>query len=108
GRDMVDRFVSDGVANAKTGPVADGNVGGGAGMICYEFKGGAGTASRKLPDKAGGYVVGVLVQPNHGSRYQLQIAGVPVGKEIPDEAPFSKGPDPEKSTERGSDISGGA
>src|SRR5262249_1339688 len=90
--------------NAKTGPVAEGNVGGGTGMICYEFKGGTGTASRKLPDKAGGYTVGVLVQANHGARYQLLIAGVPVGKEIPDDAPFSAGQDPGKASERGSII----
>ena len=73
-------------------------------MVCYEFKGGTGTASRRLPDKAGGYRFGVLVQANHGARYQLQIAGVPVGKEIPDDAPFSKGQDPDKTSERGSII----
>jgi L-aminopeptidase/D-esterase-like protein len=99
-----DRHVREALENAKSGPVVEGNVGGGTGMICYEFKGGTGTASRRLPDKAGGYTVGVLVQANHGARYQLQIAGVPVGKEIPDEAPFSKGQDPDKSSERGSII----
>src|SRR5262249_8826090 len=99
-----DRHVREALENARTGPVAEGNVGGGTGMICYEFKGGTGTASRKLPDKAGGYTVGVLVQANHGARYQLLIAGVPVGKEIPDDAPFSKGQDPDKASERGSII----
>ena len=60
----------------------EGNVGGGTGMICFEFKGGTGTASRKLPDKLGGYTVGVLVQCNFGTRHLLRIAGVPVGYEI--------------------------
>ncbi|MEO6871822.1 MAG: P1 family peptidase [Chthoniobacterales bacterium] len=69
--------------DAKSGPVAEGSVGGGTGMICYEFKGGTGTASRVLGKKAGGYTVGVLVQANCGRRSQLLIAGVPVGKEIP-------------------------
>ena len=71
---------------ARPGPVAEGNVGGGTGMICYEFKGGIGTASRRLPDRQGGYTVGVLVQANHGRRGQLQVAGVPVGREIPEGA----------------------
>lgn len=89
---------------AKSGPVAEGNVGGGTGMICYEFKGGTGTASRKLPPQGGGYTVGVLVQANHGARYQLQIAGVPVGKEITEDAPFTRGRDGNNVRERGSII----
>ena len=68
--------------SAHSGPVAEGNVGGGTGMICNEFKGGIGTASRKLEAKYGGYTVGVLVQCNYGQRDQLRIAGVPVGREI--------------------------
>src|SRR5271169_1075382 len=68
---------------AQSGPVAEGNVGGGTGMICNEFKGGIGTASRVLGAKYGGYTVGVLVQCNYGQRDQLRIAGVPVGREIP-------------------------
>jgi len=67
---------------AKAGPVAEGNVGGGTGMVCYGFKGGIGTASRKLSENAGGYTVGVLVQANFGARNQLRIAGAPVGTEI--------------------------
>jgi L-aminopeptidase/D-esterase-like protein len=67
---------------AAPGPVAEGGVGGGTGMICHEFKGGIGTASRVLPEKAGRYTVGVLVQANHGLRHQLRIAGLPVGAEI--------------------------
>ena len=70
--------------SAHGGPVEEGNVGGGTGMVCNEFKGGIGTASRVLPARLGGYTVGVLVQCNYGRRSQLRIAGVPVGKEIPD------------------------
>ncbi|MFY9753687.1 MAG: P1 family peptidase [Candidatus Acidiferrales bacterium] len=69
--------------DAHAGPVAEGNVGGGTGMICFEFKGGTGTASRALPPKLGGYTVGVLVQCNFGTRHLLRIAGTPVGYEIP-------------------------
>jgi L-aminopeptidase/D-esterase-like protein len=69
---------------AKSGPVEEGSVGGGTGMICNEFKGGIGTSSRVLDAKFGGYTVGVLVQCNYGRRSQLRIAGVPVGREIPD------------------------
>lgn len=69
--------------SAHTGRVEEGNVGGGTGMICYEFKGGIGTSSRKIETKLGGYTLGVLVQCNCGLRDQLTIAGVPVGKEIP-------------------------
>jgi D-aminopeptidase len=68
---------------AKTGPVAEGNVGGGTGMVCYQFKCGTGTASRKLGPQAGGYTVGVLVQANHGLRSELRIAGAPIGADLP-------------------------
>src|SRR3989454_5389941 len=81
---------------ARGGPVAEGNVGGGTGMICSGFKGGIGTASRKLPPEGGGYSVGVLVQCNYGRRPQLRIAGVPVGREIQDLLPCfdTSGPPP--------------
>jgi D-aminopeptidase len=69
--------------DAHGGTIAEGNVGGGTGMICFEFKGGTGTASRKLAGKLGGYAVGVLVQCNFGVRHLLRIAGTPVGYEIP-------------------------
>jgi D-aminopeptidase len=72
---------------AAGGPVAEGNVGGGTGMVAYGFKGGIGTASRVLPRDAGGFTVGVLVQANYGRRPQLLIAGVPVGREVPDLLP---------------------
>src|SRR6185369_14490425 len=67
---------------AHSGAVEEGNVGGGTGMICNEFKGGIGTSSRTLDTKEGGYTIGVLVQCNYGSRDELRIAGVPVGREI--------------------------
>jgi len=76
--------------SAHGGPVEEGNVGGGTGMICNEFKGGIGTSSRVLDAKAGGYTVGVLVQCNYGRRDQLRIAGVPVGKEIPEHPAYGE------------------
>src|SRR5207302_3708447 len=75
---------------AHTGPVEEGNVGGGTGMICNEFKGGIGTSSRVLDQKAGGYAVGILVQCNYGSREQLRIAGINVGREIPEHTVWQK------------------
>ena len=69
---------------ASGGVPKEGAVGGGTGMVCHGFKGGIGTASRKLPDAQGGYTVGVLVQCNYGARRDLRIAGVPVGEEIQD------------------------
>jgi len=82
------------LSGAKPGPVQEGSVGGGTGMICYGFKGGIGTSSRKLADAAGGYTVGVLVQCNCGRRPQLLIAGVPVGKEIPGQVPYAMNASP--------------
>jgi D-aminopeptidase len=70
--------------SATSGPVKEGAVGGGTGMICHGFKGGTGTSSRVIDKRLGGYTVGVLVQANHGGRSQLTIAGVPVGKELAD------------------------
>jgi D-aminopeptidase len=75
---------------ARSGPVEEGNVGGGTGMICNEFKGGIGTSSRVLDAKAGGYTVGVLVQCNYGFRDQLRIAGINVGREIPEHTVWDK------------------
>jgi L-aminopeptidase/D-esterase-like protein len=69
--------------SAHGGAVEEGSVGGGTGMVCNEFKGGIGSASRVLPARRGGYTVGVLVQCNYGQRDQLRIAGVPVGRELP-------------------------
>src|SRR5579871_4649248 len=75
---------------AHSGPVEEGNVGGGTGMICNEFKGGIGTSSRVLDAKDGGYTVGVLVQCNYGSRDQLRVAGINVGREIPEHTVWQK------------------
>jgi D-aminopeptidase len=75
---------------AHPGPVEEGNVGGGTGMICNEFKGGIGTSSRVLDAKAGGYTIGVLVQCNYGARDQLRIAGINVGREIPEHTVFKE------------------
>ena len=79
-----ENHIFDALDAAKSGPVAEGNVGGGTGMICYGFKGGIGTASRRLDERGGGYTVGVLVQANFGRRDQLRVAGAPVGQEITD------------------------
>ncbi|MEO7682978.1 MAG: P1 family peptidase [Gemmatimonadaceae bacterium] len=72
---------------ATSGPVREGAVGGGTGMVCHQFKGGIGTSSRRLAASAGGYTVGVLVQCNYGLRPDLRVAGVPVGQEITDLLP---------------------
>ncbi len=77
------------IDSAHSGAVEEGNVGGGTGMICNEFKGGIGTSSRKFEIKGASYTVGVLVQCNYGVRRNLRIAGVPVGREIPEEAAYS-------------------
>ena len=90
------------IDTAKSGPVAEGNVGGGTGMVCNGFKGGIGTSSRKLEAKNRGYTVGVLVQCNYGTRNNLRIAGIPVGREIPADDPY--GAVPSDVTERGSII----
>ena len=71
------------LAAAGDGAVPEGNVGGGTGMVCHDFKGGIGTASRVVPRETGGYTVGVLVQANYGRRDWLRIDGVPIGEAIP-------------------------
>ena len=76
---------------ARGGVVAEGNVGGGTGMICHRFKGGIGTSSREVEVRGDDYVVGVLVQCNYGSRETLRVAGVPVGREIGDLMPGREG-----------------
>ena len=76
---------------ARGGRVVEGNVGGGTGMTCHQFKGGIGTASRMVTRAEGGYTVGVLVQCNYGLRRDLRIAGVPVGEEIADQRPCYRG-----------------
>jgi D-aminopeptidase len=80
GMHVTQQDVWSAIAGAQPGPVTEGNVGAGTGTICFGFKGGIGTASRKLPASLGGYTVGVLVQTNFGG--VLEIDGVPVGKEL--------------------------
>jgi D-aminopeptidase len=75
--------VDQALAAASDGAVDEGNVGGGTGMICHEFKGGIGTASRVVAESSGGFTVGVLVQANYGRRDWLRVDGVPVGEAIP-------------------------
>lgn len=72
---------------ARGGAIAEGNVGGGTGMMAYGFKGGTGTASRRLPEEEGGYTVGVLVQANYGARRQLRIGGIPMGEALSEDLP---------------------
>lgn len=110
GRHLTDEHVLAALRGASSGPVAEGAVGGGTGMMAYQFKGGIGTASRRLPatrrtakgepaasaaqsapavaDRPEQYTLGVLVQANHGGRAQLRIDGVPVGAEIQDLMPL--------------------
>ncbi len=80
GRHVKKEDVLNAISVAKTGPVTQGNIGAGTGTVCFGFKGGIGTSSRKLPANLGGFTVGVIVQTNFGG--VLEIAGVPVGKEL--------------------------
>lgn len=83
-RHLTAGHVLQALKSATTGPVAEGGVGGGAGMTSYGFKGGIGTSSRIVSKEHGGYTVGVIVNANHGTRDQLTIAGVPIGRELRD------------------------
>ena len=76
--------------STKTGPISEGNVGGGTGMVTYEFKGGTGTASRYIQIDNKDYMVGALVQSNFGLRHEFTVLGVPVGKHMPENAVISK------------------
>ncbi len=91
------------IANARGGPVEEGAVGGGTGMICHRFKGGIGTASRLVEIDGAHYTLGVLVQCNYGGRPPFRVAGVPVGMEIPDLMPARPGAE-EGSLEDGADA----
>jgi len=97
GQHVRPEHVDAALAAAVGGSVAEGNVGGGTGMICHEFKGGIGTASRVVPGDMGGWTVGVLVQANYGRRGLLRIDGVPVGEAIP----TSEVPSPHSRVRRG-------
>jgi D-aminopeptidase len=96
--------VAAALAGASAGPVAEGNVGGGTGMICHEFKGGIGTSSRRVAADVGGWTVGVLVQANYGRRGLLRIDGVPVGEELP----IEEVPSPWEAARRGIGAGGRA
>lgn len=80
GRNVKKEHVLEAIQKAQSGAVAEGNVGAGTGTVAFGWKGGIGTSSRKLPEKLGGYTVGILVQSNFGG--VLQINGVPVGEEL--------------------------
>lgn len=80
GRHIKQPHIIEAIANAKTGPVTEGNIGAGTGTVCFGYKGGIGTASRVVPQRFGGYTVGVLVQTNFGG--VLEINGVPIAKEL--------------------------
>lgn len=90
GRHVKEEHALQALEGAASGPVAEGNVGGGTGMVCFEFKGGIGTASRMLSTGAPSYTIGVLVQANFGRRPQLRIAGAPVGREIMENRAYEK------------------
>jgi len=94
GQHVTADHVREALASASAGPVEEGSVGGGTGMICNEFKGGIGTASRRLPEEQGGWTVGVLVQANYGRRSMLRVDGAPVGRVLSTEripSPFERG-----------------
>src|ERR671912_1596501 len=80
GQHATEDHLLEALASASAGPVEEGSVGGGTGMICHEFKGGIGTASRRLADEDGGWTVGALVQANYGVRSALRVDGAPVGR----------------------------
>ncbi len=84
GRHVREEHVREALRTASEGPVAEGNVGGGTGMITCDFKGGIGTSSRKLPELLGGYTLGVLVMSNFGLMHNLRIAGLPIGELLAD------------------------
>ncbi|WP_298214920.1 P1 family peptidase [Acidovorax sp.] len=90
GLHITEADVLQAIDGARTGPVAEGNVGGGTGMQCYEFKGGTGTSSRTAVVEGQTYTVGVLVQANFGTREDFMVLGVPVGTLWPEDALFSQ------------------
>ncbi len=101
GQHVTLEHVRDALTDATGGPVEEGSVGGGTGMICHEFKGGIGTASRRLPDDEGGWTVGALVQANYGRRPMLRVDGAPVGRVLGTgvvPSPFERGEAPPAGT----------
>jgi D-aminopeptidase len=100
GQHVTAEHVREALAGAHGGPVEEGSVGGGTGMICHEFKGGIGTASRRLTDDEGGWTVGALVQANYGRRFMLRVDGAPVGRVLTS----GRVPTPLEEGEKGSII----
>ena len=99
GQHVTAAHVREALADARGGTIAEGSVGGGTGMICHEFKGGIGTASRRLSDEEGGWTVGALVQANHGRRDMLRVDGAPVGRVLTTErVPPPTAPSAEESS----------
>jgi D-aminopeptidase len=101
GQHVTAEHVREALADARGGPVAEGSVGGGTGMICHEFKGGIGTASRRLTGEDGGWTVGALVQANYGRRFMLRVDGAPVGRVLTTEhipSPYETGETPPAGT----------
>ena len=93
GMHVTAEHVKEALRGASGGAVVEGSVGGGTGMICHEFKGGIGTASRMVPEDQGGWTVGALVQANYGSRSTLRVDGAPVGRVLTKDrvpSPFDK------------------
>ena len=90
GQHVTEAHTVSALANATGGPIAEGSVGGGTGMICYEFKGGTGTASRIVEINGTRYTVGALVQANHGIRPWFTVLGVPVGQHLSDDILWSQ------------------
>ncbi len=97
---LTKEHVFEAMSAAKSGPVDEGNVGGGTGMICHEFKGGIGTSSRVVETKSGKFTLGALVQTNYGDRGLLRVDGVPIGREIG----FDKVPSPWQAPPQSSSI----
>jgi D-aminopeptidase len=90
GQHVTESDVLAAIDGAKPGPVPEGNVGGGTGMICYEFKGGTGTSSRRVAIDGVTHTVGALVQANHGLRDWLTVCGIPVGRLMPENKVWDK------------------
>jgi D-aminopeptidase len=97
GQHVTEQHAREALDNAKSGPLAEGNVGGGTGMVCYEFKGGTGSSSRRIEIDGEGFTVAALVQANHGIRPWLSVLGVPVGQHLTEDTLL-------QSTELGSII----
>jgi D-aminopeptidase len=104
GQHVTPEHVREALSEARSGPVTEGSLGGGTGMICHEFKGGIGTASRRLADEDGGWTVGALVQTNYGRRSMLRVDGAPVGRVLTTGRVPSPYEDSESSSEKGSII----